>query len=283
MGCAAPDDVRRRGALSLLRSARPRGRGGSALRRPSMGRRRRGRRRRELAGTGRSAVLHGDTGHAARREPPPSLPNPRPHHHGNQRRSARRLARGCGWGGRLPARGARARTRHADARHRRDDPGRPVRAHRTRARAGSRHPGRAGYREDGSRSAPRVLFALRTPGVASAHPRRRPEPDVHGLRLARPAVAGRGQRRAARGRRARRGRRRDAAGLRGRRATEGRPAPRRGREAGGRASLGRTAGGARAPTRGTLRRGGGRRGRHRSCGRREPSTASPRQAASASE
>ena len=83
------------------------------------------------------------------------------------------------------------------------------------ADAAARHPGRAWNRQDGGRPAPRLVSALqpsRHPR-ATRRPRRRPEPDVHGVRLARAAGARRERRRAARGRRARRRHRGDAAGM----------------------------------------------------------------------
>ena len=120
-------------------------------------------------------------------------------------------------GRRLPARGARAGPRPAHARHRRDDPGRPVPADHPRPGLGARDPGRPGHRQDSGRPAPCLVAALHaartaaTPGRA----RRRAEPDVHGVRLTRPAGARRGRRRAARRRRAR--------GRRGRRSCATRP------------------------------------------------------------
>ena len=56
-----------------------------------------------------------------------------------------------------------------------------------------------------------LIYTERERQRAQPRARRRPEPDLHGVRLARPAGARRGERRAARGRRARRGRRADAA------------------------------------------------------------------------
>ena len=89
--------------------------------------------------------------------------------------------------------------------------------------AAARDPGRAGHGQDRRRAAPRLLAALHGAGAERAQPRarRRAEPDVHGVRLARPAGARRGQRRAARGLRARRRRRGDAARRVRRRAAEG--------------------------------------------------------------
>ena len=52
--------------------------------------------RRQLAGAGRAAVLHGDAGRAARRHAAPPLPHRGPHAARHQRRGARRLARGRG-------------------------------------------------------------------------------------------------------------------------------------------------------------------------------------------
>ena len=100
------------------------------------------------------------------------------------------------------------------ARHRRHDPVGPVPADHGRAGRRARRAGRAGHRQDRRRAAPRVLAPLHAPRAAAPRARRRPEPDVHGLRLARAAGARRGGGRAARGHRAprrdrgRRGRRR---------------------------------------------------------------------------
>ena len=102
------------------------------------------------------------------------------------RRHLRRVARRHRGRGRigvgLPARGARAPARGPDARHRRDDPVRPVPADHGRARRRARRPGRAGHRQDRGRAAPRVVAALHAPRAAAPRARRRPEPDVHGLR-----------------------------------------------------------------------------------------------------
>src|SRR6266540_3782766 len=56
-----------------------------------------------------------------------------------------------------------AQPRRAHARHRRDDPGRPVRPDHTRAEGAVRDPGRPGYREDGGRPAPGVVASLQLP------------------------------------------------------------------------------------------------------------------------
>ena len=63
----------------------------------------------------------------------------------------------------------------------------------------ARRAGRPGHRQDRRRAAPRVVAALHAPRAAAPRARRRPEPDVHGLRLARAAGARRGGGRAARG------------------------------------------------------------------------------------
>ena len=99
------------------------------------------------------------------------------------------------------------------ARHRRDDPGRPVPPDHPRARPAARDPGRARDGQDRGRAAPRLVAHLHRAGAERAQPRarRRPEPDLHGVRLARAAGARRGERRAARGLRARRRRDADAA------------------------------------------------------------------------
>ena len=93
-----------------------------------------------------------------------------------------------------PARGARTQPRPAHARHRRDDPDRPVPPDHARARGRTRHPGRARHREDRGRPAPRVVAALQLPPGARARrcPGRRAEPGLHGLHLARLADARRG-------------------------------------------------------------------------------------------
>ena len=106
-------------------------------------------------------------------------------------------------GRRLPARGARARPRRAHARHRRDDPGRPVPPDHARPRRRARDPGRPRHRQDRGRAAPRVVARLHARRAAAAprRARRRPEPHLHGVRLARAAGARRGRGRAARGRR----------------------------------------------------------------------------------
>ena len=97
------------------------------LHRPPLGARRRTPpARRQLAGAGRAAVLHGDAAGSPRRHPAPPVSHRRPAARRHRRRVARRLDRRRRRGRRLPARGARTRPRAAHARHRRDDPGRPV-------------------------------------------------------------------------------------------------------------------------------------------------------------
>ena len=146
------------------------------------------------------AVLHGDAAGPAARHAPPPLPRPGAQARRHRRRGARRLDARRRQRRRLPARGARAQPRHAHARHRRDDPGRPVPPDHPRARAAARDPGRAGHREDGRRPPPRLVADLHRAGEerAQPRPRRRAEPDVHGVRLARPSRPRRGKRRAAR-------------------------------------------------------------------------------------
>ena len=61
----------------------------------------------------------------------------------------------------------------------------------------ARRAGRPRHRQDGGRPPPRVLAPLHAPRAAAARARRRAEPDLHGLRLARPADARRGGGRAA--------------------------------------------------------------------------------------
>ena len=65
------------------------------------------------------------------------------------------------------------------------------------AGAAARHPGRPRDRQDGGRAPPGVVPPVRAPRHAATHPRRGPESEVHGLRLARPAGARRGRRRPA--------------------------------------------------------------------------------------
>ena len=161
--------------------------------------------RRQLAGARGAAVLHGDARRAARRHAAPALPHRGPRLLDisdealdgslEDAASARR---------RLPARGARARPRRAHARHRRHDPGRPVPA--DCARPGpplvvQGGPG-TGKTAVGLHRASYLLYTHRARAPPRA--RRRAEPDLHGLRLARPADARRGERRAAGGHRARR-------------------------------------------------------------------------------
>ena len=206
--------LRGRRARPLLRPARPRRRPPAALRRPALGARGADADRRQLAGAGRPRLLHGDRRRPAGRRAPPPLPERGPPAARPLRRAARRLGRRRRPRRRRhPARGARAQPRRAHARHRRDDPVRPVPPDHARAGGRARHPGRPRHRQDGRRPAPRVVAPLHLPPRARAQrrPRRRAEPGVHGLHLARAADARRGARRAARGRRARRGRRAVAA------------------------------------------------------------------------
>ena len=106
--------------------------------------------------------------------------------------------------------------------------------------------GGPGTGQDRGRAAPRVVAPLHAPRAAAPRARRRAEPDVHGLRLARAAGARRGGGRAARGVGAARRDRGRARGRRRRRAAEGGHAARRGRAARGRARGAADAGGARA-------------------------------------
>ena len=156
---------------------------------------------------------------------------------------------------RLPARGARPPPRGADARHRRDDPVRPVPADHGRARGRARRPGRPRHGQDGRRPPPRVVASVHAPRAAAARARRRAEPDVHGLRLARAPGARRGGGRAARRLRAARRDRGRARGGGRRRAAEGRPPSRRRRAARGRARGAAGAAGARPLRRRRLRLG----------------------------
>ena len=218
-----------------------------ALRRPPLGARRRRRPgRRQLAGARREAVLHRHSRRSTARHAPAPLPGPGPAAARHRRRVARRDDARRRLGRRLPARGARAQPRLPYARHRRDDPGRPVPADHPRSRPPACHPGRTRYGQDRRRAAPGVLAHLHRARAERAQPRarRRPEPHVHGVRLARAAGARRRKRRAARRRRT--GRRRDAdpAGRSRSCAAEGGPSdggPRRPR---GRAPARRLAGGA---------------------------------------
>ena len=196
-----------------------------ALRRAALGARR-GRRpsRRELAGARRSSVLHRDPDRSTGRDAPPSLPGERadaPRHRG---RDARRLDARRRPRQRLPARGARAEPGRADARHRRDDPGRPVPADHVSARQPSRDPGRPRDGQDRGRAPPRLVAPLHGARAKRAEPRpgRGAEPHLHGVRLARPSRARRGRRRAACGLGARRRRRADLERAGRRRTAEGR-------------------------------------------------------------
>ena len=104
-----------------------------------------------------------------------------------------------------------------------------------------------------------LLYAHRERAAARA--RGRAEPGLHGVRLARPPHARRGQRRPARGRRARAGRRADARRPARRAAPEGGHAPGRSRAPGGRGRVCRRAAGAGRAAGGPLRRRRGGRGR----------------------
>ena len=121
----------------------------------------------------------------------------------------------------------------------------PVPAHHPRARPAARRPGRAGHREDGCWPAPGVVPPLLAPRAAPARARRRAQPHLHGVRLARPADARRGERGAAGGRRARRRCRGDDRRPAGGRAAEGRRPARRGARARSGGAFGRAPGGAR--------------------------------------
>ena len=204
-----------------------------ALRRPPLGARRGATpARRQLAGAGGAAVLHGDAARPARRHAAPPLPHRRPAAARHRRRVARRLDRRRRRRRRLPARGARAQPRRAHARHRRDDPGRPVpadhRASPTPPLVIQGGPG-TGKTAVGLHRASWLLYTHRDTlarrGVLVVGPNR----DVHGVRLARAAGARRGRRRAARRRRARRRRRAASCATRPTVArAEGRPAAGRG-------------------------------------------------------
>ena len=161
MGGEAARDLRGRRARPALRPARLRGGRAAAVRRPPLGARRRA----------ASQVVVNWQAPAARPFYTATPADP-------QRVTLRRRFRAQGrrlldiadesldgstarrrLGRRLPARGARAQPRLAHARHRRDDPGRPVPPDHARARPAARDPGRAGHRQDGGRPAPRVLAA----------------------------------------------------------------------------------------------------------------------------
>ena len=209
-------------------------------------------RRRQLAGARGASFLHGHARRAAARRAPPPLPHRGSPPARDRRRDVRRHGRRrAALARRLPARGARAQPRRAHARHRRHDPGRPVPADHARRRGRARRPGRAGDGQDRGRPPPRFLAPVHARAAAAARgrARRRAEPHVHRVRLARAAVAGRGERRAASRRRSPRGdrrlgsrRARDGAGE-GRRG-DGRASPGGGREAPPRAG-GRARGDAR--------------------------------------
>ncbi len=225
LGGASARHLRGRGARAPLRPDRLRGARAAALCRPPLGPRRGGcAARRELAGPRRPPLLHGDPSRPAGRDAPSPLPDAGPEAARHRRRvtrrnHARRRARQ-----RLPPRGARAEPRHADAGHRRDDPGGPVPAHHARPRPAARRPGWPGHGQDRRGAPPRLVAPLHGAGARRAEPRarRRPEPDVHGVRLARPPGARRGRGGAARraGPRRRRRAREDRRG--GRRAPQGR-------------------------------------------------------------
>ena len=160
LGGAAAADVRGRGARALLRSARSRDDAAPALRRPAVGAGRRGRRasRRQLAGPGSAAVLRGDAYRPAQRHAAPEVPNRGAARARPERRAARRVR--LGRRRRRPSRRARAQPGAAHARHRRDDPGRPVPAYHPRPGSAADRPGRPGHREDGGRPPPRLVPAL---------------------------------------------------------------------------------------------------------------------------
>lgn len=189
-----------RGARAPLRPPRLRRRRATALRRsPLGGGRRAPPTRRQLAGARGQALLHRDPGRPAARHPAPALPHGGAPAHRDRRRVAGRLHARRRELRRLSARRARSESREPDARHRRDDPGRPVQADHACARPAARNPGRAGNRQDRGRPAPGFvapLYASRDPRALS-RPRRRAEPALHGVRLARSAGARRALRRAA--------------------------------------------------------------------------------------
>ena len=285
VGRQAPADVRGRRAGALLRSPRLRAGAATALRRASLGARRGAQAgRRQLAGARGAAVLHRDARRSARRQPAPPLPHGGAARDRHRRRVARRHDPRRRGRRRLPARGARAQPRRAHARHRRDDPDRPVPADHGRPDAPARDPGRAGHRQDRRRAAPRLVPALHAPRHPGAprRPRDRPEPDVHGVRLARAAGARRERGRAARGLGARRRRRAGAARPAAGRGAEGRPA-----------AWPRSSGAPPTPASSRSRSSSscGSKARSSPCGcarcascstRREPRTAPPRSDASAS-
>ena len=219
MGGEAARDVRGRRARSAVRPARLRGGRAGALRRPPLGARRRGRSdRRQLAGAGREAVLHSHAAGSSARHAPPSLPGAGSQAARHRRRDARRLDARRRERRRLPPRGARPQPRHPHARHRRDDPGRPVPPDHPCAGPAARDPGRPRNGQDRRRAPSGVVADLHRARTQrpESRARRRAEPHVHGIRLARPAGARRGQRRAARGLGPRQGRRRRPASIRSR-------------------------------------------------------------------
>ena len=145
---APPAHVPGRRARPLLRPADARQRAPAALRRAPLGARRRARdARRQLAGAcgparstrRRRASRSGVT--QRRRFRTEGAPRRR-----HLRRVARRHQLSRARRFRLPARGARPPPRGPDARHRRDDPVRPVPADHRRARGRTRRPGRARHR-----------------------------------------------------------------------------------------------------------------------------------------
>ena len=159
---AAARDVRGRRARPALRPARLRGRRAPLY----VGRRwvhddERRAGRRQLAGARGPAVLHRDARRPAARHAPPPLPRRRAGGCSTSptRRSTARRSTAPSVGDFLLEE-LRAQPRPAHARHRRDDPGRPVPPDHPRARSAARRPGRARNRQDRGRAAPRVLAAL---------------------------------------------------------------------------------------------------------------------------
>ena len=241
--------------------------GGPALRRPALGRRRR---RRRSSSTGRRRPR----GRSTRRRRPSRTASRSAAASGSQGRTLTgisdealdgSLADAAAPRRRLPARGARARARRAHARHRRDDPGRPVRADRarTRSRRSSSRAARARGRPPSGCTARRIsstrtATTLRRVLVVGPNPvfmdyvshvlpaLGEDSVDQRAVAELVDGVDGHGSRPARR------------------RAAEGRPAARRGRAPRGRAPLAGQPAGARRPARGHVRRRA-RRTRSRSC------------------
>ena len=150
------------------------------------------------------------------RRTPPGAALPRPQGHRHRGRPARCPRAGDDLtivGRRRVPRVAGPHPRGHHARHRRHDPARAGRGD-PRARRRHRHrPRRPRHRQDRGGAAPRGVPPVPPPAAVrlARRARRRPEPPLHLLHRARPALARRGRRDPALARRPGRGRRRDRA------------------------------------------------------------------------